>query len=82
MPTRDDNIHIVERFVWRKITHNQDKLLIRLNEMFHVYQLHEDGSESDIPAMTSLIRAINEDKNAQFAIEVGHLPKNYTQSEK
>lgn len=82
MPTKDDNIHIVEGFVWLKIDHRQTEHLLCLDaNIFDIYQLHDDGSESNVPTYYSFLRAIEQDKNAQFAIEVGHLPNNYTQIE-
>jgi len=80
MPTKDDNIHIVEGFVWKLIDHRTTELLLE-GDIFNVYRLYDDGSESNIPTFDAFNRAIREDKNTQFAIEVGHLSNNYTQIE-
>lgn len=63
---------IVDGFVWKLIDHRTTELLLDIG-IFDIYQLYDDGSESNIPTFDAFKRAIRDDKNAQFAIEVGHI---------
>lgn len=81
MLTKDDNIHIVEGFVWKLLDIKTARQLILAENIFEVYCIMSDNSEFLVESLGAMNRIIEIDKNAQFAIEVGHLPNNYTQIE-
>lgn len=60
---------VIDNFVWLVVTRNA--IRIYTHNIFDLYVLHDDGSESLITEAEQLISAL--DNGLDIAIEVGHL---------
>jgi len=66
---RESKIKIVDNFVWLVVTDKAEE--IYFSDLFELYALYDDGSESLIESFEHLATEI--EKGIEIGVEVGHI---------